>query len=101
MNEWPFGNLNPMSYDLILADPATRFETWSTAGESKSPQAQYDTMTWDELAEIVRLIDHTNQNNKQIAARYSITHSMISKIRTGNAWQTEVAAIRQNMRQAA
>ncbi len=31
------------------ADPATRFETWSTAGEGKSPQAQYDTMTWDEL----------------------------------------------------
>lgn len=52
VSEWPFGNLNPMSYDLILADPATRFETWSTAGDSKSPQAQYDTMTWDELAEL-------------------------------------------------
>ncbi len=46
---WPFDGLAPLSYDVILADPATRFETWSTAGEGKSPQAQYDTMTWDEL----------------------------------------------------
>ncbi len=47
---WPFGTLNPLSYDLILADPATKFETWSAAGEGKSPQAQYDTMTWEDLA---------------------------------------------------
>lgn len=47
---WPFDPYPPMSYDVILADPATRFETWSTAGEGKSPQAHYDTMTWDELA---------------------------------------------------
>jgi N6-adenosine-specific RNA methylase IME4 len=39
-----------MSYDLILADPETRFETWAESGEGKSPQAHYDTMTWDELA---------------------------------------------------
>lgn len=50
MTTWPFGDLMPLSYDLILADPATRFETWSAAGEGKSPQAHYDTMTWDELA---------------------------------------------------
>lgn len=47
---WPFGDLAPLSYDLILADPATRFETRSAAGEAKSPQAQYPTMTWEELA---------------------------------------------------
>ena len=46
---WPFEPLAPLSYDVILADPATRFETWSKAGEDKSPQAQYPTMTWDEL----------------------------------------------------
>lgn len=46
---WPFGDLAPLSYDVILADPATRFETWSAAGEGKSPQAHYDTMTWPEL----------------------------------------------------
>jgi len=52
------------------------------------------TLTPDELAEIVRLIDAHRLNNKQIAARFSITHAMVSKIRTGNAWQREVAAIR-------
>lgn len=47
---WAFGDLPPLSYDVILADPATRFETWSSAGEGKSPQAQYETMTWPEHA---------------------------------------------------
>lgn len=47
---WPFGVLAPLSFDVILADPATRFETWGAGGEGKSPQAQYDTMSWDELA---------------------------------------------------
>ena len=46
---WPFGALAPLSYDVILADPATRFETFSAKGEGKSPQAQYPTMTWPEL----------------------------------------------------
>lgn len=47
---WAFHDLRPLSYDVILADPATRFETFSEKGEGKSPQAQYPTMTWDELA---------------------------------------------------
>lgn len=47
---WPFADLAPLSYDLLLIDPPTRFETRSVAGEGKSPQAQYRTMTWEELA---------------------------------------------------
>lgn len=50
MSGWPFGTLTPLSYDVILADPATRFETYSDKGEEKSPQAQYSTMSWEELA---------------------------------------------------
>ena len=46
---WPFGDLIPTSYDVILVDPPTRFETWSQAGEGKSPQAHYQTMQWEEL----------------------------------------------------
>lgn len=49
MTGWPFDPFPALSYDAILADPATRFETWSAAGEKKSPQAHYQTMTWDEL----------------------------------------------------
>ena len=47
---WPFGDLTPLSFDVILADPATRFDTWSDAGQGKSPDAHYATMSWDELA---------------------------------------------------
>ena len=50
MSGWPFGAIAPLSYDVILADPATRFETYSEKGEEKSPQSQYPTMTWAELA---------------------------------------------------
>ncbi|HEX7852083.1 MAG TPA: MT-A70 family methyltransferase [Sphingobium sp.] len=49
MSDWPFGDLSPLSFDVILADPATRFETYSAKGEGKSPQAHYDTMSWDDL----------------------------------------------------
>lgn len=49
MHSWPFDGLPPLSYDLVLADPATRFETFSAKGEGKSPQAQYPTMSWGEL----------------------------------------------------
>lgn len=37
------------TFGCIMADPPTRFETFSAAGEAKSPQAQYDTMTIDEI----------------------------------------------------
>lgn len=47
---WPFDPFPPMSYDVILADPPWRFETRSTKGEEKSPQAQYATMTFEEIA---------------------------------------------------
>jgi N6-adenosine-specific RNA methylase IME4 len=47
---WPFGDLEPWSYDLIMADPPWRFELWSEAGEGKSAQAQYATMGLDAIA---------------------------------------------------
>lgn len=39
-------------FRVILADPATRFETYSDKGEAKSPQAHYDTMTIDEIKQM-------------------------------------------------
>jgi N6-adenosine-specific RNA methylase IME4 len=42
---WPFGDLQPHSFDLIMADPAWTYRMYSEAGEAKSPQAQYDTMS--------------------------------------------------------
>ncbi len=47
---WPFSPLEPQSYGLIMADPPWHFVLRSEAGEEKSPQAQYDTMSLAEIA---------------------------------------------------
>lgn len=47
---WPFGDLVPGAYDLIMADPPWHFELYSEAGEDKSAQAHYGTMTLDAIA---------------------------------------------------
>lgn len=41
---WPFQGLEPMAYDVIMADPPWRFDLWSEKGEAKSAEAQYETM---------------------------------------------------------
>ncbi|WP_245506236.1 MT-A70 family methyltransferase [Rhizobium ruizarguesonis] len=46
---WPFGDLQPHSFDFIMADPAWTYRMYSEAGEGKSPQAQYRTMPIDEI----------------------------------------------------
>lgn len=47
---WPFDPLTPLSYDVILADPATKFERWSDKPNAKTPEHHYSTMTWEDLA---------------------------------------------------
>lgn len=49
---WPFGNLEPASYDLICADPPWDFRLWSSKGEEKSAQAHYKTMSIDDIKEL-------------------------------------------------
>lgn len=46
---WPFGNLNPLSFDVIMADPAWSFENWSEGGNEKNAKAQYECMTTDAI----------------------------------------------------
>lgn len=50
MFDWPFGDLRPLSYGKIIADPAWLYQLHSQAGETKAPQAQYSCMTTDEIA---------------------------------------------------
>ncbi|HEY1309888.1 MAG TPA: MT-A70 family methyltransferase [Pseudolabrys sp.] len=47
---WPFGALRPFSFDLVVADPAWPWETYSAKGQEKSPEAQYQTMSLDDIA---------------------------------------------------
>jgi N6-adenosine-specific RNA methylase IME4 len=41
---WPFGELLPHHYNLIVADPPWRFELYSELGEEKSAAAHYALM---------------------------------------------------------
>jgi N6-adenosine-specific RNA methylase IME4 len=46
---WPFGDLKPFHYGMILADPPWRFANYSAKGEVKNPVAHYDCMNMDAL----------------------------------------------------
>jgi len=46
---WPFGDLRPLSADLIVADPAWEYVMWGDGGYEKAPQAHYDCMTVEEI----------------------------------------------------
>jgi len=47
---WPFGDLMPLKYGALLADPPWSYEMRSEAGYEKSPEAHYDTMSDEEIA---------------------------------------------------
>ena len=42
---WPFGDLRPLAYDLIMADPPWSFANWSEQGEEKNASAHYRCMS--------------------------------------------------------
>ncbi|HMK89462.1 MAG TPA: MT-A70 family methyltransferase [Methylocystis sp.] len=45
MSAWPFGDLPPLSFDVIAADPPWDFELRSAKGAKKSAVAHYATMS--------------------------------------------------------
>lgn len=47
---WPFGDLRPLSFDVIMADPPWSFDNWSSSGNAKNAKAQYDCMSLPEIA---------------------------------------------------
>lgn len=50
--DWPFGDLAPSGYGLIMADPPWLFELYSAKGEEKSAQAQYACMGLEQIARL-------------------------------------------------
>lgn len=46
---WPFGELRPLSMDVIVADPPWDFENWSQAGTKKGADPHYCVMSLDEI----------------------------------------------------
>lgn len=57
---WPFGDLVPHGYNLIVADPPWRFESYSAAGEVKGAGAQYACVDTEQIAERFPLGDLAN-----------------------------------------
>lgn len=49
MTGWPFGDLVPMRYGRIIADPPWYFANYSAAGEEKNPVAHYACMDLDAI----------------------------------------------------
>lgn len=47
--KWPFGHLRMFAYDALIIDPPVKYVMYSDAGYEKAPEAQYQTMTDDEL----------------------------------------------------
>jgi len=50
--DWPFGDLVPLRYGVILADPPWLFSNYSAKGEAKNPLAHYSCMSTDDLARL-------------------------------------------------
>jgi N6-adenosine-specific RNA methylase IME4 len=42
-------NLPLFAYDVVMCDPPWRWETYSAKGQEKSPEAQYGTMSFEEI----------------------------------------------------
>jgi N6-adenosine-specific RNA methylase IME4 len=47
---WPFDPLRPFSFDFVMADPPWSWTAYSDKGLSKSPEAQYSTMSMADIA---------------------------------------------------
>ncbi|WP_082542430.1 MULTISPECIES: MT-A70 family methyltransferase [unclassified Mesorhizobium] len=47
---WPFGELRPLSFGAIIADPPWQYDMRSDKGYGKSPEVHYDTMPEAEIA---------------------------------------------------
>ena len=48
-SDWPFGDLRPLSFDLVMVDPPWSYRNYSRKGEHKGAAAQYDCMSIDDI----------------------------------------------------
>ncbi|WP_051334350.1 MT-A70 family methyltransferase [Bradyrhizobium sp. Ai1a-2] len=52
MSTWYFDPLPMFGFDVVDVDPPTHFQLYSEKGNRKSASAQYDIMSWDDLAKM-------------------------------------------------
>lgn len=73
--DWPFGELRPFSFDLLMVDFPWAFETYSDRGKGKSVEQHYDTLSLSECVSMAPLIGHLAA--KDAIALIWMTHPMI------------------------
>jgi N6-adenosine-specific RNA methylase IME4 len=49
LGAWPFGDLEQLAYNFIMADPPWRFDNWSELGDEKGPEPHYETMADEDI----------------------------------------------------
>jgi hypothetical protein len=49
---WPFGDLRPLGYSLLVVDPPWNFQLWSEKGHEKAPQSHYDCMSTADIEKL-------------------------------------------------
>ncbi len=52
MSDWTFGDLVPLSYEILVVDPPWRFRTWSETNQAKSASKHYDLMHTEDIASL-------------------------------------------------
>jgi N6-adenosine-specific RNA methylase IME4 len=90
---WPFGDLPPLGFDLIMADPPWHFELYSAKGQGKSADAHYATM---DLAAIKALpVSHLARRDAVLflwatwpllREAYDVIDAWCFRAVTGGAW---------------
>lgn len=90
---WPFGDLQPQSFDFIMADPPWRFVNYSDKGETKGPEPHYATMTDAEIIALpVRDLARASAalwlwaTWPKIALAVEVAQAWGFQVKTGGAW---------------
>lgn len=90
---WPFGDLQPHSYDLIMSDFAWNFSLFSSKGEAKSAQAQYRVMSLDDIKRLP-VLDLCSENalhwmwatNPMLPQAIEVMKSQGFEFKTAGTW---------------
>lgn len=90
---WPFGDLLPLRYRVILADPPWNYEMYSEKGTRKSPHAHYPCMTYGQLGALP--VNHLAADSCVLAMWTTFPHLQMAldlfrawgfTYKTGGAW---------------
>lgn len=91
--DWPFGDIPHSSYSMIVADPAWKFENYSSKGETKNPNSHYKCMDLEDI-KILPVMDLAAKDcvlwlwatNPMLPQALSVMSSWGFEFRTAGTW---------------